>query len=497
MKLLKSIGFILLALFIILIFNHGFTAFAQGQSTWLPQRQIPGYLGDTNPPILIAGQNGTVHAFAYQRVGGGSQETAIIYNQWSLDQGWTMPVDVLLSPIKQTARLLDVFEDKSGMMNVIFFGGDNTQANIYYAKAPAEDASLVSAWSSPKLIGAGALNPQNGAISGDGNGNLVVVFSGTQFGNGIYAVYSNDDGETWSKPTPIFLAGDNQLFPSDSRLYWDQSGYFYTVWSIYDVNGNGVAVYFSRMDGSSRQWGNIQKISTGVGLGTDLPDIIEYNGQVIITYYHSNVNTQWMVRSGDKGQTWTQPIRLSPIIIGRNGAASLVIDSNNVLHSFFGGRVPGSPDIHGMWHSMWEDGHWSTPEAVTSGPRVYDLTGDKGFDPTAPIAVVSQGNILLVTWRSDYGLKGNGVWYSYKELNAPLLSTESPLSPLTTPAKPTQAIQSGATMTPNSPDISTVNIGNEPYRFENMNLDLSIGLGTGPVVLLLIVIIGWQIKKRT
>jgi hypothetical protein len=497
MKSLKIFLILFLSIFLFVVINHGVTAFAQEQSIWPPQQQIPGYLGDTNPPILIAEPNSKVHAFAYQQMGAGGQEIAIIYNQWSLDQGWTLPVDILLSPLKQSARLLDVFEDKTGMMNLIFFGGDNTDANIYYSKGPAKEANLVSAWSNPELIGDGALNPQNGAIASDGNGNLVVVFSGYQFGNGIYAVYSNDAGETWTSPTPIFLTGNNQLFPSDSKLYFDPAGYFYTVWSVYDTNGHGVAVYFSRLNSGSLQWGNIQTIATGTGLGTDLPDIIVYNGQVVMTYYNSNANTQWMVRSKDYGQTWTQPIQLSSMIIGRNGAASMVIDSNNILHSFFGGRIPGNPDIHGMWHSVWKGNYWSTPEAIISGPRVVDLTGDQGFDPTAPIAVVSQGNILLVTWRSDYGLKGNGVWYSYEKLDSPAITEESPTSPLSSTAGPTETNPPESTPTPANINTPTADIGKNPYKFENLNLNLSIGLGTGPVLILLIIIIGIQLKKRS
>jgi hypothetical protein len=35
--------------------------------------------------------------------------------------------------------------------------------------------------------------------------------------------------------------------------------------------------------------------------------------------------------------------------------------------------------------------------------------------------VVSQGNTILVTWRTDLLSKGNGVWYSYKQVDTPEL----------------------------------------------------------------------------
>jgi hypothetical protein len=424
-KTLKIFCIIVITLFAVIYFNHNYNVSAQGRLNWSPQQQIPGYMGDTHPPILIAAKNYTVHAFSYQPVGVGDNVTAIIYSQWSLDQGWTLPVDILLSPFKREARLLSVFQDKDGMIHLIFFGGDNTEANIYYAEAPASVAGSVSAWSTPIMIGEGALNPENGAIGGDDDGNLVVVFSGNQFGNGLYVVYSNDNGKTWSSPTPIFLTGNGQLYPFESRFYLGQSGHIYTVWSVYDVVGHGVAIYFSWLNVSQKLWTNIQKIVTGYGLGADLPNIIENKGQLIITYYNSNANAQWMIQSRDYGESWTQPARISSTLIGRNGASALVADSNSGLHFLFGGRKPGNPDIHGMWHSVFQGSYWSVPEAVVSGPQVVDRIDGKAFDPYDARAIVVQGDVLLATWRSDPGLKGNGVWYSYKILDTPEQSSAS------------------------------------------------------------------------
>ena len=76
-----------------------------------------------------------------------------------------------------------------------------------------------------------------------------------------------------------------------------------------------------------------------------------------------------MRRSTDNGVTWDDPVILFPRHIGVNGTPSLVIDSNDNLHIFFGQRIPGSPDIHGMWHSVCVDNRWTEPDAVVKGPR--------------------------------------------------------------------------------------------------------------------------------
>jgi hypothetical protein len=85
-----------------------------------------------------------------------------------------------------------------------------------------------------------------------------------------------------------------------------------------------------------------------------------------------------------------------------------------------------------MWYSTWRGHRWTPPEAIVSGPLVLDEEGPTSFDPIAPMAIVRQGNVLLVTWRTDYGIKGNGVWYSHSVLAAP----ELPVIPLPTLAPP-------------------------------------------------------------
>jgi hypothetical protein len=487
-KILYSFIFAFL-LFLTDVEKSGLPVLAQGTPSWSPQQRIPGFSNDTNPPVLIADKNKTVHAFTSQQVGDTGKEIAVVYCQWTLDGGWTDPVDILLSPIKHEARLLSAFLDQAGMFHVIFFGGDNTEANIYYSKAPAVSAGQVYAWSTPTLIGEGALNPENGAISGDDKGNLVIVFSGVRDGNGLYAIYSNNSGVTWSNPVSIFLTNDDQFFPFDTRIYMGQSGQLYAVWSLYNQAGLGLSVYFSRCDLDQGKWSDPFQLASGAGLGVGLPDVIVYQGNVVVTYYNSDANAQWMVQSSDRGQTWTEPARVAPDHIGRNGAISLVIDSDNVLHLLFGERIPGSgsPDIHGMWHVQMENSHFSDPAPVVSGPLITDSQGDKSFDPFGASAIIVQGNKLLVTWRTDPGpqSKSNGVWYSYTTLNAPELPI-STLSapPLTLNNNPTLTLSNNLP-TPTQPDkvLSSYKNGNfensipgNNASLENPTFPLMIGL---------------------
>ena len=404
-------------------------ASAQDGSDWTPQQRIPGYENDTGTPILIADRDRTVHAFSSQWLYSEEFPTAraIVYNKWILDQGWTTPIDILLSPFKNDARLLDAYLDQSGMAHVIFWGGDNTEAHIYYAQAPLQDAGRATAWTEPIVVGEAAGDPGVGAVTGDDQGKLVIIYSGRKQGNGLYTIYSEDGGETWTDPEPSFLTFSEE-FPVILALAPGESGAIHAVWDVRDVGGNGRQINYASLDLQQRQWSDLVVLSeVETGYGVLIPTVVEHDGEILVAY--SGVLIR---RSNDGGKTWTEPVSPFPHV-GVNGVMSFVTDSNQTLHLLWAQRITGSPDIHGAWHSTWQDGRWSVPEAIVSGPTVTDIAGDKAFDPYDVHTVVSQGNLLLVTWRSDPGLKGNGVWYSYKELDAPELPLEMAQMVLPTP----------------------------------------------------------------
>jgi hypothetical protein len=444
---------------------------AQRPTQWPPQQRIPGYNDDAEPPYLIADQNRTVHAFASQQVGDEGKEIAITYNQWTVAGGWTPPIDILLSPMKHEARVPRAFLDQAGVVHLAFYGGDETEANIYYSRAPLVRAGQAPAWSKPVLVGEAASSPSLAALAGDDKGNLVILYSGKREGWGLYATYSADGGDTWTDPTPTFLTyGD--LFPFSLKLSRGQSGLIHAIWDVRDLGGNGRQINYASLNLRDRQWSEpVALAEAETGYGVLFPTVIELDGTVFAAYVATP--KVMMRRSSDGGRTWTDPAQ--PFRhVGANGIMSFAVDSKDDLHLLWAQRITGSPDIHGAWHSMWQGGdRWTEPEAIVSGPHVEDHTGDKAFDPFDVRAVVSQGNVLLATWHSDPGLKGNGVWYSYRQLDTP----ELPLVPIPTvlPVTSSQAPTASATATPASPTpTSTV-------RPEFKNIEVNEAEGSNPI----------------
>jgi hypothetical protein len=421
---------------VLLLVSFNRTILRQGvsfqDSGWSTPQTIPGYAPDTWPPILIPDSNRTVHAFSTQWISlpGEDSIRAIVYNKWSLENGWSNPVDIAMSPLRE-ARLTDAYLDKDGIFHLTFFGGDNTGADIYYTKAPAADAADSRSWSTPVIIGENAGDPEGSAIMEDDDGAIHVLFNGRQQGNGLYVVTSKDGGESWLNPTPMFFAQTDE--PNISRLHVikGKSGWYHAIWGVYNAQGQGRGIYYARSNNGVDWSEPVLLADSSDGLGTQTPAIFEYNDSLFVIY---NPTPKIMMRrSTDDGSTWSDPTMLFARHVGVNGSISSVVDGNDELHLFFGQRITGSPDIHGMWQSIYKNDRWTEPAAIVKGPRVWDLEGLTSFDPYEAHAVVSQGDVILVTWITDPGeRKNNGVFYSFATLNA----TESPVVPLPTVAIP-------------------------------------------------------------
>ncbi len=438
---------------------------AQSIVRWSSQQRIPGYFNSTRPPYLIADQNHTVHAFASQRFGEGSDSQVLItYNRWTVETGWTKPTDIMVSPVYE-ARIMGVFLDKTGIMHMLFFGGNDNGASMYYTRAAAVDADKAPAWSTPLPIADSAITPSIAALAGNDKGNLVVVYSGNLGeGNSLYGVYSNDNGATWTAPSLLWSTYSTEFWPSDLQINFGTSGQLHAVWNYVDKLGRNVAAYYAELaDVATMQWSEPVAVDKSVGLGIAALSVVEYHGEVYV-FYNNGIDKQvspvlWMRRTSDHGKTWSNPLRPFPSHIGRNGAASIVVDSNDVIHLFFGQRTPdGSTDIHGMWHTMWRNGNWTPLQPVVSGPLVQG-NDDSAFDPGDAHAVVSQGNLLLVTWATDPGNGSNGVWYSYAQIDAPALAAAPLLVPpeLFTPtpvATPTSERAPTSTPVPTSAPVT-------------------------------------------
>lgn len=497
-NLLRIAAFVAMLLGVIAV--SGLTGTAQQSYGWTPQQRIPDYYVDSLAPFLVADQNRTVHAFYTQPVdadSAGTQpasnlplEEAIFYRQWTIEDGWTDPIDILLPPPRTAELVLGGVEldQRTGMFHLIFYAGDQFNAAIYYSRAPAVNADSASAWSAPKLVAEDAGPFAFAALASDDNGNLFIVYEGKVAGIGLYEVHSTDEGDTWSDAATVFLVYQPEQWATAIQLDVDPHGQLHSVWSVWSSAGHSDAIYYARLNAEHSRWSEptlLAKRDAG-DYEADWASIVDYEDELIVVYQDSFPTTRWMRRSRDSGETWSNPVRLFPHV-GEHGSANFLVDSSGILHMFFGART--SDVILGMWHSTWLGGRWSAPEPVVSGPHTSQ------FAPTLPQSVISQGNTILVTWIKDTTVgPRNGVWYSYTTLDAP----ELPVVPLPIPsATPAPAMASSPTAPPVTPtpiperlysgDIS-------PSTVDTMALNpaLPLVIGVFPAVLLTVAIIVYR-----
>lgn len=437
--------FILIFIGILLVASGIPRAKAQTTGQWSPDQRVSGYLDDTFTPFLLADQNHTVHAFATQWVEvNNERQGAIIYRQWSLMGGWTKPVDVLLSPVGD-AQIQSAYLDSLGYIHLIFWTSNNNGASfIYYSKVPAAMADISSAWSYPISIADSALDPASAALAGDGQGNLIVIYSGKHDGAGVYEIHSSDSGETWSNPTSVFLTYDTTLVPFSLRLFMGKTGQLHAAWSVVTNTGVDVSLHYARYDVAKNQWTQPVMLNKRLELqdyfGPSFPSLVDTGKNIVIVYNNGNpfsgrpVNpgrpVQEVSLSSDNGQTWNEPVVPFYRLVGRSGEHTMVVDSNGIAHTLFVQRVEYEVDgiykiYGGVWHSELQDGVWSDPDRFVTTVSPHDIR-----------AVVSQGNVLLAVWREDPGEGQHGIWFSYTILDAPELPVVIPLTP-TVQAMPT------------------------------------------------------------
>ena len=398
---------------------------ASAQTQWTTAQRIPGFDDSGYGPYLIADQNQTIHAFNSQFV---DRAMAIVYSSWTLGDSWTPPV-VIMDAYRGQARLIGANMDEAGFVHMTFFGGDDVGADIFYSQTHLSQAGRAGSWSSPVVIGPDAITPTTGAIASDGQGRLVLLYSGNLenlIGNGLYEVHSTDFGETWSQPELFYLTETRTFWPTALDAIMGEQGQVHAVWSVASVSGNGEAVLHTSINPDDTPAAKPVLLAEAIDYEADTPTIVEHNGELIVVYHNGRPTSLQMQRSTDPGHAWTAPFPVSESHLGGNGPASMVVDSEGNLYALFGGRTGPHPADHGIWKTLWTGDGWTEPEAVVAEPAFQDKAGGEGFDPSFARAVISQGNVLMATWRTDPGAGPNGIWYSYTILNTP----QFPVQPL-------------------------------------------------------------------
>jgi hypothetical protein len=442
-------------------------------------------------PYLVADRNRQVHAFDMESGGGFSFE--VMHRTWSLAQGWSSPVDVILPAYMGVAPTIQgVALDEAGVLHLIYHGGDPNGGSIYYTWAYAAEADSARAWATPVPVGEGAGTVGSAALAGDGKGVLVIAYGGNRVGAGLYEVHSTDGGATWSGPILVSRSSAEDTGPGSIWLETDEQGRVHAVWDVIDNRGRGLEIRYARLEADLSTWGEETVLARADDdqelLGA--PSIISSGEGLEVVYQDSFPATRWVRSSPDGGQTWTPPVRPFPHV-GGYGPAALVRDSADAIHMVLGNRIP-IPETHGMWYSRRVGRQWLPLEPIISGRSTST------FDPCCPQAVISQGNVLLATWPHNVRTEFlTGAWYSFTILDAPELPVVAPASPPVATSTPT-AVPSETAPAPASPTATAPTFsGSAAAPRPGGNPSTPILLGMVPVVGFVALLILGRLSRRS
>jgi len=451
--------------------------------TW-PER-IPQYNTPLYAPLLVADGKGVAHAFNLEATG--ATNYSIIHRTWSIRQGWSAPVDVLLPEYLGLApMLMSVYLDAEGIIHLAYFASSQTDGDLFYSQAPAENADRAEAWSEPVPIGTNAAGVAAATLGGNSAGDLVMLYGGSREGLGLYAVHSLDGGSTWSVPARVWQSPTEQIWPSSISVTSDATGRFHAVWDTANALGQGSEITYAALSPDLETTEHTTTLARQAAPedAVGAASILASGVRLIVVYQDKFPPTKMMRISDDGGLTWSMPARPFPYV-GGYGDVAMVEDSLGKAHMVLGNRFP-IPETHGMWYSQLEGSQWTPLEPIISGPRT------DSFDPCCPKAVVCNGNILLATWPHNVTQENlTGAWFAYRVLEAPPIRETSELdvttsaAALVTPetvAEQTPTPVASATPTPLASDDSA---GVTQHEAES-NPGIPVYLGVIPVAVLMV-----------
>lgn len=438
------------------------TALAQGPGgNWSDFVNISNTPTASTYPCITADAAGNVHVLWSEDVGGTTRNlqfqqdgsplldsrgnqinnltasgNTLFYTRWD-GKKWLDPTDVQINS-SGLAQYPEAVVDLHGILHVVWVSTEGDLARLYYSRVPADQAESAHAWPEPVLLAEPILFAYYPAdIATDPTGGLHVLYAQLGIEPGAYIINSLDGGNTWSDPLRLYSTTDAkgaQEGVSNMRIVADGKGRLHATWSRYGADGNGKGIYYSQSSDLGRTWSKPQEVAVwqpgwyevdwlSVGAVEDEIHLV-WEGSAEVAALNERI-------SHDGGLTWGQPHRILSKLVGENGFADLVVDSDNQLHMLWVQRGDADSIAHGVWYTSWNKDYWQDP--ILLGGSVSDLYARVDqLSPSAlknlmrgtftggglryPKAAIVNGNQLFVVVVNE---SDGDIWSSHTTLPAP------------------------------------------------------------------------------
>jgi hypothetical protein len=475
---------------------------AKGQTSWFPDVAI-----DPAGTVHIVWSSGFI------------DYDLVLHTAFLLDGTQLEPIEIrAMYKTGGEATRPNLVADRSSILHLSF-----RDTQVYYSQVNASQAHSAKYWKPDTSISEGYFTD----MAVDSKFRIHYIYTRNVISGAcpvcyhVFYVWSDDDGETWSKEKDISIG---PLGAAKPQLIIDQTDNLHVVWESGIGGGYGQltdtdptqVMYVSSYD-NGETWENPLQLNPGDMVAKSITIGLDGQDKLIVVWWNVEDDNVYYQISPNLGKNWSLPTHL-PGVLGvwseyhaRLDDYSMATDSNGDVHLVFSGRfdkaplateVPKSGVIQmtptptatpqptdgrarlSLLHMVWDGKSWGEAEAVAS------YVGDV---PEWPRIAVGLGNQLHVVWfvRSEKDIwKGGGdytVWYSSKQLESPRYTPA--LYPTVIPQATvgaTQAVVETPTITPvmDLPENVPVKTGQLVYK--EMDYIEVAGFSILPVVLLVV-----------
>ena len=211
--------------------------------------------------------------------------------------------------------------------------------------------------------------------------------------NAILASRSTDGGITWSAPATLILDEGATFFNDKETITADptDSRFVYAVWDRLRANVDGPTLFTRTTDGGL-SWEPVRGIYSPPSSGQTIGNLIRVlpDGTLVnlFTEIVGSVNTLRVIRSSDRGLTWSAPIPIS--LLGALGAR----DPNSGTPIRDGSIIPQmavGPD--GSLVVVWQDARFTGVRDAIA----FSRSSDGGFTWSTPVRVNFDATVVAFT----------------------------------------------------------------------------------------------------
>jgi hypothetical protein len=484
----------LLPVLLLLLWGMGVVSVAAQSRdvTWIVDSNLSNTPENSEYPAIVADDLGYVHVFWSEDVGGEAFRdmesrfpgNAIMYTRWD-GTSWTQPVDILFVPGDTYAGFIAADVGEDSLLHVVWTG----QADFYYSQAPSWQAESAHAWTKPKVVATdSARSAWESDVVADDYGNLHILYATRGDEPGVYHILSEDGGMTWGQATEL---SEPLIRPeigfSHVRVITDGGGRLHAVWQTIMTEGFGQTIYYVRSIDKGQTW------SAPIKFGTRDPGDYEASyahlmsvsdSELHLIYIDGTTEGRYHRISRDGGETWTDPYHIATDHEGVNGYVFPLLDGAGQMHLIVNMRTKAQ--VGGLFYGRWLGDSWA-PLAR------YDPV--KGGHAEFHAGAVRLGNELHVVWsRLDNGeiVHVYGVVPSVSQ--TPPLPVPSPQPPTPTPSPPATRGFTSPTPTPFRqsvvPRLSSTSAQTSLFRVS------PLVYSTGGALLLVAGVIFWTLIRR-